>query len=123
MVWILVLVVLVAASVYGAHRLLGTVDSRGPLGRVRALPRALVYSAAVVVGSEATDAAINIHQVTDSQFALAADDKVQAIVQVLSTHAAEIAWRAGLLLAASALVASRSGVAARRAQAPDELES
>jgi hypothetical protein len=115
MVWILVLVGLVAASVSGAHRLLGAVDWFGPYGRVRALPRALVYAAAVVIGSQATNTALNIHQVTGSQFSLRADDKVQAIVQVLSAHAVEVAWQAGLLVAASALIASRSGVETRSA--------
>jgi hypothetical protein len=108
MVWILVLVGLVAASVYGAHRLLGGVEQVGPLGRVHALPRALVYAAAVVVGSQATNAAINIHQITGRQFGLPFGDKAQAIVQVLSTHVADVAWQAGLLLAASALLASRA---------------
>jgi hypothetical protein len=113
MVWILVLAGFVAASVYGAHRLLGT-DAFGPLGQVRPLPRALVYAAAVVVGVQATNAAINIHQVSDSQFALSSGDKTQAIVQVLSSHVAEVVWQAGLLLAASALLASRSGLENRR---------
>jgi hypothetical protein len=116
MVWILVLAGLVAASVYGAHRLLGGVDSFGPLGRVRALPRALVYAAAVVVASQAADAAINIHRVSSRQLGLPSGDKAQAIVQVLSTHAADVAWQAGLLLAASALLASTSGVETRSAQ-------
>jgi hypothetical protein len=115
MVWIIVFAGLVAASVYGAHRLLGTVDSSGPLGRVRALPRGLVYAAAVVVGSQATDAAINIHRVSSGLFELPSGDKAEAIVQVLSTHAADVAWQAGLLLAASALLASRSGAQARSA--------
>jgi hypothetical protein len=116
MVWILALAVLVAASVYGAHRLLEGVDSFSSLGRVRPLARALVYAAALVVGSQATDAAINIHHVSSHRLGLPSDDKVQAIVQVLSTHATDIAWQAGLLLAASALLASTTGDETRRAQ-------
>lgn len=108
MVWILVLAGLVAASVYGAHRLLEGVELFGAFGRVHVLPRALVYVAALVVGSHATNAAINIHQVTGSQFELPSGDKAQAIVQVLSTHIADVAWQAGLLLAAAALLASRA---------------
>ncbi len=122
MVWILVLAGLVAASVYGAHRLLGGVELFGPLGRAHALPRALVYTAAVVVGSHATNAAINIHQVTDRQFALPAGDKAQAIVQLLSTQVADVAWQAGLLLAAAALLASRASAydtSAKAAQGSD----
>lgn len=116
MVWIFVLAGLLAASVYGAHRLLRAVDSFGPLGRVHALPQALVYAAAVVVGSQATEAAINIHGVTSRQFAQASGDKAQAIVQVLGMHLTEVAWQAGLLLAAAALLAAKSGVETRSAQ-------
>jgi hypothetical protein len=116
MVWIFILAGLVGASVHGAHRLLGDLNWLGSFGRVGALPRTLVYAAAIVVGSQATDAAINIHRVTDRQFELPADDKVQTIVQVVSTHAVDVAWQAGLLLAASALLASRSGVATRSTQ-------
>jgi hypothetical protein len=122
MVWILVLAGLVAASVYGAHRLLGSVEPFGPLGRLQALPRALVYAAAVVVGSQATNAAINIHQVTGGQFELSSSDKAQAIVQVLSTHVADVSWQAGLLLAAAALLASRASAydtSAKAAQGTD----
>jgi hypothetical protein len=106
MVWILAFAALVAASVYGAHRLLGGVESFSSLGRVRPLPRALVYAAAVVVGSQATDAAISIHHVSSQRLGLPSGDKAQAIVSVLSMHATDIAWQAGLLLAASALLAS-----------------
>lgn len=109
MVWILVFVALVTASVYGAHRLLGGVDAFGPLGRVGSIPQALVYAAAVVVGVQATTAAMGIRRVTEQRLGLRADDKAQAIVQVLSTQAAEIAWQAGLLLAAAALVAATTG--------------
>jgi hypothetical protein len=109
MVWILALAALVAASVYGAHRLLEGLDSFSSLGRVRPLPRALVYAAAVVVGSQATDAAINIDRVSSQQLGLRSGDKAQAIVQVLSMHATDIAWQAGLLLAASALLAATTG--------------
>jgi hypothetical protein len=116
MVWILVLAALVAASVYGAHRLLEGVDPFSSLGRFGALPRALVYAAAVVVGSQATDAAMDIHGVTSHQLGLPSGDKAQAIVQVLIAHAPEIAWQAGLLLAAAALVASTTGGEIRRAQ-------
>jgi hypothetical protein len=122
MVWILVLAGLVAASVYGAHRLLGGVDSFGPLGRVHALPRALVYVAALVVGSHATNAAINIHQLSGSQFELPSGDKAQAIVQVLSTHVADVAWQAGLLLAASALLASRASTYDTSAKAAQDSD-
>jgi hypothetical protein len=106
MVWILVLVALVAASVYGAHRLLGSVDAFGSPGRVHPLPRALAYAAAVVVASQATDTAMGIHQVSSHRFGLTSGDQTQAIVQMLTTHATDIAWQAGLLLAASALLAS-----------------
>jgi hypothetical protein len=116
MVSILVLAGLAGASVYGAHRLLAGVDSFGPVGRVRALSRVLVYAAAIVAGSQGTDAATNIHQVSSRQLGLPSSEKAQAIVQVLSTHAANVAWQAGLLLAASALLASSSGVWTRSAQ-------
>jgi len=108
MVWVLVLVVFVAASVYGAHRLLAGVDAFGESGRVRALPQALVYAAAVVVGSQATDAAVSIRQLTSRQLGFTSGDKTQAITQMLATHAADVAWQAGLLLAAAALVAAAS---------------
>jgi hypothetical protein len=75
-----------------------------------------VYAAAVVVGSQATDAAINIDRVSSRQLGLASGDKAQAIVQVLSAHATDIAWPAGLLLAAAALLASAMGDETRRAQ-------
>lgn len=115
MVWVLVFVALVAASVYAAHRLLAGFDASASGGRLGELPRALVYGAAVVVGAQATDAAVTINQVSSTRLGLPSDDKTQAIVQQLSTHAADIAWQAGLLLAAAALVASVPGLVARRA--------
>jgi hypothetical protein len=70
MIWILVLVALVAASAYGAHRLLGSVDGFGPLGGVGTLPRPLVYAAAIVVACQAADAAVGIHHATGHQYGL-----------------------------------------------------
>jgi hypothetical protein len=116
MVWIVVLVGVVALSLFGAHRLLSDVSSFSQVGRGRALPRGLVYAAAVVVGGQATDAAINIHQVTRRDFGVPPGDKAQAVAQVLSTHVASIAWQAGLLLATAVLLASRSSGAGRTAQ-------
>jgi hypothetical protein len=116
MVWILVFAALVAASVYGAHRVLGSVDWFGAFGRIHPLPRALVYATAVLAGSQATDAAMDIHGVTSHQLTLSSGDRAQAIVQVLSAHATDIAWQAGLLLAAAALVAATTGGAPRRAR-------
>jgi hypothetical protein len=116
MVWIVVLVGFVALSAAGAHRLLSDVSSFHLVGPGRAPVHGLVYSAAVVVGSQATDAAINIQQVSSRQLGLTAGDKAQAIVQVLSTHAASIAWQAGLLLATAVLLASRSRGPGRTAQ-------
>lgn len=116
MVWILLLVGLVGALVYGAHRLLAGVCAFSSIGHVGVVARGLIYAAAVVVGSQGTDAAINIHQVTSRGLGLASDDKAQAIAQVLSTHAANMAWQAGLLVAASTLLASASGRRARSVQ-------
>jgi hypothetical protein len=109
MVWIFVLAALVAASVYGAYILLSGVDWFSSSGRVRPLPRALVYAAAVVVGSQATGAAMNIDRATSREIGLGSGEKEQAVVQALALHATDIAWQAGLLLAAAALVAAIAG--------------
>jgi hypothetical protein len=116
MVWIVVLVALVALSVFGAHRLFSAVEVFRSVGRDRALPLGLMYLAAVVVGGHATDVAINIHQVSSRDLGLGSSDKSQAIAQVLSSHAASVAWQAGLLVAASVLLALRLGATARAAQ-------
>jgi hypothetical protein len=107
MVWIVILVGFVAISAYGAYRLLADVDSFHQVGRGPVLPRGLVYAAAVVVGSQATDAASNIDQVSSHSLGLTSGDKAQAIIQVLSTHLANIAWQAGLLLSIAVLLAAR----------------
>lgn len=114
MLWVLVLAALVAVSVHGAHRLLEGVDAFRSSGRVPPLSRALVYAAAVVVGSQATDAALSIDRTLDRQLGLPSGDKAEVIVQVLSSNATSIAWQAGLLLAAAALLASARDGETRR---------
>jgi hypothetical protein len=116
MVWIFALAAFVAASVYGAHRLLSGVDASRPSGPVGPLPRALVYAAAVVVGSHATAAALEIDRATSGRLGFSSDDQATAVVQVLATHATDIAWQAGLLLAAAALVAAIASGEPRQAR-------
>lgn len=111
MIWVLVFAGAVTVSVYGAHRLLVRADPFGTAARAQVLPRALIYAAAVVLGSRATEAAIAIDNVTSQPVGLPSSEKVQAIVNVLGAQAAAIAWQAGLLLALSALLES---TAARR---------
>jgi len=113
MVWILVLAAALAGCLFAAHRLVWSTEPFGPV-RGRLLPVILAYASAVVVAGHLTAAAINIHQVTRRELTLTSADKAEGIVQVLSTQLADAAWQAGLVLAASFLLA----LALRRA-APD----
>lgn len=104
MTWAIVTIVLLAAALAAAHRLLSTVFAQG----VGASPvaRVLWYSSAVVVGAGVASAAITIDSQLDAEFGRSGDALV--VTSTITTTAASIAFQAGLLLAAAVLVARRS---------------
>lgn len=104
MIWILVFAAFVVASVFGARWVLANVE---PFVGAGLLPQSLVYAAAVVVAGNLTATALSINQLWDGgpEFG---GHRTQTAVDLVARALPEIAWQAGLLVTAAALVARRS---------------
>jgi hypothetical protein len=97
--------VLAAGALAAAHALLAR------FGRVPPVVRALVYAAAIVVAAHVTSAIVAFDGVSSSRETFGGESE-RAVVQILSSTEADVAWQAGLLFAAAALILRRPAAAA-----------
>jgi hypothetical protein len=102
MLWILLgLILLIAAVALTRWILTG-------LGEHDLAVQVLAYAAAVVAAAEAQNAAISIDVTSADGFD---HDRAKVVTKIVADALGTIAWEAGLLVAAAALVARRRRVA------------
>jgi len=102
--WYVLLAVLAAGALAAAYALLARI------GRVPPVAQALAYAAALVVAAHLTGAIVAIDELSSRE--VLGGETERAILQIVCSTAADIAWQAGLLVAAAALILRRPATAA-----------
>ena len=100
MTWILIGVGATAAALVVAHRLLalwGGADGRP-------IVAGLAYAAAVAVAAQVVGAAVDIDTINQGLQGFGHGFEAKATAQAVANHLGDLAWQAGLLVAAAAIL-------------------